>query len=198
MIKTAIIGLAFASLLATTQGEATTVLQYSFSDLVQQAETVVIGTVSAIEAEWDAARELPYTLVTLTTLDILKGESSQTALTLRFLGGPNPDGMILQLAGVPDFSIGDRNVLFVTGNNHYAVPLVGLWQGVYQVVYDPERETETLYTHTMQPLTTLPTASGGLLYDTDPLRTEEAQQTPAEALALETLTDMVEQEMNRD
>ena len=72
----------------------------------------MVGTVSAIEAEYDAARETPFTYVTFTDLDI--GETDQTELTLRFLGGPRPDGTALQIAGVP---VGERNVLFVTDND---------------------------------------------------------------------------------
>ena len=73
---------------------ANTVLEKSFSILVQEAEIIAVGSVSAIAIEWDAAREAPFTLVTFSNLDILKGEAD-TPLTLRFLGGPTPDGSIL-------------------------------------------------------------------------------------------------------
>ena len=187
-------------LLAGSPGYATTVLHQSFPDLVQKAETIVVGTVSTIEAEWDAETETPFILVTFTDLDVLKGDTSQTALTLRFLGGPRPDGTVLQIAGVPHFTVGERNVLFVAGNEHYAVPLVGTWQGVYRVVFDPARDTETVYTHAMQPLTALPTGGGDVLHDeapADPPAHPLQQPAPA-ALSLESMTQAIEQEVTRD
>ena len=150
--------------LLTTASWATTVLRQSFPDLVQKADTIAVGTVSAIAAEWDATTQRPYTLVTFTDLDVRKG-AAQDTLTLRFLGGPDPDGNILTISGVPQFHLGDRMVLFVVGNNHQAIPLVGLWQGLYRVVFDPDRDEEIMYTHDMRPLATLPQQQGGVVYD---------------------------------
>ena len=177
-------------LLVGTPGHATTVLEQSFPDLVQQADTIVVGTVSAIEAEWDATHERPYTFVTFTDLDIRKGPAQDT-LTLRFLGGPDPDGNVLTISGVPDFHLGDRLVLFIAGNEHYAVPLVGLWQGLYRVVFDPDRDEDVLYTSAMQPLTELPTHRGGVVYDA--LSTEV--DAAADPLALDTLLQAIAQEV---
>ena len=177
---------------------ATTVLEKSLADLVQEADTVVVGTVSAIEAEYDAARETPFTYVTFTDLDILKGETDQTELTLRFLGGPRPDGTALQIAGVPQFTVGERNVLFVTDNDHHAVPFVGLWQGVYRVVFDPDRDTDTIYTHDMQPLTALPAGGGNILHDEGHADHQTHALHSAEPLSLESFSQSIEQEVNRD
>ena len=200
MTKSVPILVVLALLCITAPSAATTVLQQSFPDLVQKADTIVVGTVSAIAAEWDAATETPFTLVTFTDLDILKGDPGQTALTLRFLGGPRPDGTTLQIAGVPQFSVGGRNVLFVAGNAHYAIPLVGAWQGVYRVVFDPARDTDVLYTPAMQPLTALPTGGGDVLHDEAPtdLPAHPLRQAAPEALSLESLTQAIEQEVTRD
>ena len=202
MVKTAtaIIGLAVVSLLVSAPSWATTVLEQSFPDLVQKADTIVVGTVSAIESEWNAGTETPFTLVTFTDLDVLKGDHNQTTLSLRFLGGPQPDGTVLQVAGVPTFAVGERNVLFVTGNEHYAVPLVGMWQGVYRVVFDPKRDTDTVYTATMQPLTTLPTDSGRMLHDEDAedQHTHPLRQPAPDPLSLDAFTDAIEREVQHD
>ena len=79
---------------------ATTVLEKSFSSLVQDAEVIAIGTVTAIETEWNAEKKAPFTLVTFSDLEVLKGDESQTEITLHFLGGPTPDGLVMQIAGV--------------------------------------------------------------------------------------------------
>jgi hypothetical protein len=192
------IGFMCSVLLAAAPGPATTVVRQSFADLVQKAETIAVGTVSAMQADWDAAREIPHTRVTFTDLDIRKGDSHQTTLTLQFLGGPIPDGAILQIAGMPTFQLGDRLVVFVAGNNHYAVPLVGLWQGVYRVVVDQDSGTETVYTHAMQPVTAFPTASGGLQHDAPRQSSQAAQQSSVAVMTLGTFLDRIEAEMAHD
>lgn len=197
--KTALlIGFAGVAFLAGGRGQATTVLHQAFPDLVQKAETIVVGTVSTIHTEWDAARETPYTLVTFTDLDVRKGNPHPTALTLQFVGGPAPDSTVLQIAGVPEFHLGDRLVLFVAGNRHYAVPLVGLWQGVYRVVFDQDRATETVYTHAMQPVTTLPTDSGGLQHDEPKEEFQAMQQSSAPAMTLDAFLDRIAEEVGHD
>ena len=164
MKETAIIGLICVSLLVSAPSGATTVLHQSFPALVQQADTIVVGTVAAMTAEWEATRERPYTFITFTDLDVRKGPASET-VTLQMLGGPEPDGNILTLSGVPAFHPGDRFLLFLTGNGPLAVPRVGLGQGAYRVVFDPDRDAAVVYTHTMQPLTALPAKRSGVVFD---------------------------------
>ena len=94
--------------LLASPAQATSVVAKPFSAVVQAAEIIAVGTVTAIAAEWDAAHSRPFTLVTFSTLDVLKGAHTEPELTLRVLGGPHPDGSILQIAGVPQFSLGDR------------------------------------------------------------------------------------------
>ena len=182
--------------LLASPAQATSVVAKPFSAVVQAAEIIAVGTVTTIAAEWDAAHSRPFTLVTFSTLDVLKGAHTEPELTLRVLGGPHPDGSILQIAGVPQFSLGDRLVVFVTGNDHYAVPLVGLWQGVYRVVFDTARGVDTIYSHARQPVTSLPTATGGLLHEDDQL--SSAVQQPAPAMSLETFTAVIAQEVGHD
>ena len=188
------ISLVWGILLVSQPGHTTTVLHHSFADLVQNAETIVVGTVSTIHTEWDAASDTPYTLITVTDLDVRKGNPNRMTLTLQFVGGPTPDGTTLQIIGVPEFQLGDRVVLFIAGNTDQAIPLVGIWQGVYRVVFDAERDEDVLYTHAMQPLAALPDDRGGLVYDSmmAPL---DAAATP---LSLETLLQAIDQEVQHD
>ncbi len=173
---------------------ATTVIAHSFASLVQQAEVIAVGTVTAIESEWDAEHAAPWTLVTFADLEVLKGDANQTALTLHILGGPTPDGPILRIAGVPQFRLGDRRVIFCAGNQQYAVPLVGMWQGVYRVGFDPERGVETVHNHAGQPVTRLPTEAGGILHH-GAARHQESDEPPSAAMPLATFTQLIEQEL---
>ena len=64
-------------LLVARLAGATTVIAHSFSTLVQEVEVIAVGTVTAIETEWDAQQGAPFTLVTFSELTVLKGEGGQ-------------------------------------------------------------------------------------------------------------------------
>lgn len=185
---------------------ATSVLSLSFDSLVEEAEVIAVGTVTAIESAWDGDNNVPHTFVTFSNLEVLKGEADQTELTLRFFGGPTPDGGVAQIAGVPQFTLQERAVIFSVGNNHQAVPLVGIWQGVYRVVYDAERGVDTIRDHAGRPVTALPTEDGeilhdhaedgGILHDHDTSHgvAQAAQmEATSEVLTLSTLIEQVEE-----
>ncbi len=190
--------LALNLLLFPVSAGATSVLALSFASLVQDAEVIAVGTVTAIESAWDGDRNIPHTFVTFSNLTVLKGETDQAELTLRFLGGPTPDGGVMQIAGVPQFTVGERSVIFCAGNNHQAVPLVGVWQGVYRVVFDAERGVDTIRDHAGRPVTTLPTGEGGILHDEALHDTARAAQTGAApgAMTLPTLIQRIGQELD--
>ena len=194
-LMTCLVALALLAPVAT-RAPATTVLATSFPTLVQEADLVVVGTAQAIQQEWDEATETPYTLVTFTDLDLLKGRHRHPALTIRLLGGASPDGTSLQIAGVPSFALGERSILFVTGHGHYAIPFVGLWQGVFRVVRDPGSETETVYTHDMRPLTSLPAGAGELVHDGQSVQT--LRQAAASPVTLEAFAAAVAKEAAHD
>ena len=61
-------------LLVARLAGATTVIAHSFSAPVQEVEGIAVGTVTAIETEWDAQQGAPFTLVTFSELTVLKGE----------------------------------------------------------------------------------------------------------------------------
>ena len=169
---------------------ATTVLEKDFTDLVQEADTIVVGTVTAIATAQE--QETPVTLVTFTDLDVQKGTIEGDEFTVRVLGGTNAAGMTLRIAGVPEFTLGARMVVFVVGNETQAVPFVGLWQGVYRVVTDPDLG-ETVTTHDGRPLTALPQrqSADGLVYDG---HGPHFQAQTGLALSLETFLEAIEEE----
>ena len=136
-----------ALVLGASAAQATTVLRVTFSQVVDGADIIAVGTVSAVTETWDAEQETPFTHVTFSDLEVLKGEIDAGELTLRFLGGPAPDGLTLVVAGMPRFEVRQRAVVFSTGNGLVACPLVGWWQGLYRVVYDAERRDFTVADH---------------------------------------------------
>lgn len=111
------------------------VLPVGFDELVARAELVFVGQVVDRRSVYLSGPDRPIvTDVTFDVLRVLKGSSGlRTKLT--FLGG-TVGGETLVIDGMPQFQIGERDILFV-GDRTAASPLVGFWQGRYRVVRDP-------------------------------------------------------------
>jgi hypothetical protein len=122
---------------------ATSVTEFTFTDLVAQADVIAVGTVTEIREQWDEEKKTPLTLVTFTNLTVVKG-SPGSSFTLEFLGGKMPNGLVMTIPGVPQFAVGEKAVVFCAGNGRDFCPLVGIWQGVLRVVTDPQRGVETV------------------------------------------------------
>ncbi|MGD0949477.1 MAG: hypothetical protein ABSA52_18875 [Candidatus Binatia bacterium] len=136
--------------LATAPARAMVVVKRDFPDLVARSEQIVIGTVTDIHEQLDASGT-PFTLVTFSDLTVLKGDIAAT-LTLRFYGGHAGDAVVA-ISDMPTFTIGERDVLFVAGNNRDVCPLVGVWQGRFYVHLDPTSGTDVVEDSSHQPLT---------------------------------------------
>jgi len=122
---------------------ATSVIEVTFTDLVAQAEVIAVGTVTDISEKWDGEKKAPLTLVTFANLTVVKGSPS-SSFTLEFLGGKMPNGLVMTIPGVPQFTVGEKAVVFCAGNGRDFCPLVGIWQGVLRVATDPQRGIETV------------------------------------------------------
>lgn len=183
--------LLLAVLLLSPLAWATTVLHKDFSDLVHEAEVITVGTVVDIREQWDAEKNAPFTLVTFNNLDVLKGELGDSELTLHFLGGSTPHGKTMWIDGVPRFTPGERTVLFCSGNQHDFCPLVGIWQGVFRVVYD--KGDETVSDHAYTPVTAV---HKGLVQKRGQATTQTTQHKLAQpALPLSHFKQLISQEL---
>jgi hypothetical protein len=129
--------------LSVGTARATSVTEFTFTDLVTQADVIAVGTVTDIRDHWDAEKKAPLTLVTFSNLTVVKG-SPGNSFTLEFLGGKMPDGLVMTIPGVPQFAVGEKALVFCAGNRRDFCPLVGIWQGVLRVMADPQRKTETV------------------------------------------------------
>jgi hypothetical protein len=129
--------------LSVSTARATSVTEFTFTDLVTQAEVIAVGTVTDIRDHWDTEKKAPLTLVTFSHLTVVKG-SPGNSFTLEFLGGKMPNGLVMTIPGVPQFAVGEKAVVFCAGNRRDFCPLVGIWQGVLRVMDDPQRKIETV------------------------------------------------------
>jgi len=128
------------------------VVKRDFPELVARAEQIVVGTVTDIRSGEDDAGA-PMTFVTFSDLTVLKGEVGAT-LTLRFYGGTTGK-FTVHVADMPTFATGERDVLFVAGNNRDVCPLVGVWQGRFRTRIDPASSAEVIDDGEGRPVTGL-------------------------------------------
>ena len=116
---------------------ALSVVPRSFDELVSLADLVVVGTVSSQRSAYDdpVQRRGISTYLTLSDIEVVKGALATDHYVLRIAGG-EVDGRALIYSGLPSLRSGERYVLFIRGNNRDLVPVVGVNQGIYQVVRD--------------------------------------------------------------
>lgn len=141
-----------ALLLGAGTAPAMTVIAPTFDELVNSSDVVLRGVVSQIRTitvptpEGEAIR----TLVTLRVERALKG-APESEVTLSFLGG-KVGRRTLRIVGMPTFTVGERQVLFVSGNGRVICPLYAAGHGRYFVRQDPATGQEYITRNDHAPL----------------------------------------------
>jgi len=128
---------------------ATVVIPPTFEQLVSRSRTILVVETVGQVSEWLGARIVTH--VTFRVLDAWKGERV-AQLVLTFLGG-TVGNRTLRIDGVPAFTPGDRDVLFVDAAGG-ASPLVGFMHGRFPVIRDSVTGTERVLTFDGRPLLT--------------------------------------------
>jgi len=138
--------------LALTNACATTVIPPTFEEMTDRAELVFVGKVVSSRSEWRVVgtNRVIFTLVEFERQEVLKGQAG-ASVTLQFLGGTVGD-TTLEIAGVPKFKSGDREILFVEGNGVQFCPLVGVFHGKFGVRKDEKTGREIVLMHNGKPL----------------------------------------------
>jgi hypothetical protein len=135
------------TLLGTGVANSTTVIAPTFTELVSKANLIFVGQVASVRAIWEPTPQgrAIITIVTFRVEDVWKG--SVGAMTqLEFLGG-TLDGMTLDVVGMPNFTAGQRDVLFVGDTVKTMSPLVGFMHGRFRVERDLASGVDRVRTH---------------------------------------------------
>jgi hypothetical protein len=125
---------------------------FSFEQLIDRAPVIVVATTISRRAEWEyyGASKLIITRVALDIEDTLKGSAPRT-LTIEVVGGTIGDET-LRVSDVPEFHVGDRDVLFLNNAPHAVSPLVGSGQGRFRVLRESSTGTSRMVTAGFAPL----------------------------------------------
>ena len=126
-----------------TPSQALVSIPKNFSQLVDEAEHVLVGTVESLDGVRLDSGTIA-TDITLADLESVKGEHDEETYTVRMLGGTVGDESFV-IAGAPTFQRGWRYLLFVKGNGSVMIPLVGADQGMFSVRRDYATGQEHLY-----------------------------------------------------
>jgi hypothetical protein len=139
----------------------TTIIAPTFQELVARAEQVVVAQVAARRSTWVSSRSgrAIVTDVTFLIERTIKG-SVYTERALEFLGGTVGDDT-LEVDGMPEFRVGDRDVLFIRDSGRPASPIVGFMYGRFRIVRDGVTGVETIRTHDGRPLASLADVGNG-------------------------------------
>ena len=128
------------------------------SDLVFEGEVIGVAYANALDSgvgdshlgEDGKTHGLPHTFVTYRLDEVFTNNHGEETVTLRFAGGVDtesgPDYDILSIAQHPHFDLGDRDILFVKGNEHALCPLDRCSNGRYRVLPGSNGPEGTLYT----------------------------------------------------
>ncbi|MFW2388213.1 MAG: hypothetical protein ACN4G0_07750 [Polyangiales bacterium] len=107
------------------------------------------GTGGSDPDDDDDAGVLPHTFVTYSIIENFTDNHDEPTITLRFMGGVDPesgpDYDIFAVAQAPRFDIGDRDILFVTGNTELACPLDRCSRGRFRILQSPRESAPSVF-----------------------------------------------------
>lgn len=133
-MRSTTVGLALAAwMLGAAPASPSTVVAMSLEQMTDHAQSIFIGRVAGIRADWNAERTRIYTYVTLSVERYLKGGSGSKMETIRLLGGQvGPYRAIV--SGTPPFEVGEDVLLFLAGAGARIPTVLGLSLGKFTIV----------------------------------------------------------------
>jgi Matrixin len=123
---------------------ATTVVPVPEQALIEDAVAIVTGKVILIESYWDAQQEKIFTHISLSIDEILKGEFNTRELVLKQVGGRISD-LYSWVYGSPEFTIGEKVLVFLGRNSDGSLRVAHLFQGKFSIFSDTQSGDEFLY-----------------------------------------------------
>jgi hypothetical protein len=178
---------------------ATSVIPPSFAELVQEADAIYRGRVTAVQPRRveraDGQGSVIKTFVTISVERALKGPPQQE-VTLEFLGGTlGEESMIV--SGMPKFSVGAREFVFVQKNGVQFCPLVALMHGRYRVVRDSATARDHVARDNGIPLMSTAEVELPMTSLPEPVRAATAASSAARALTPEAFETSIRTELDR-
>ena len=137
----------FALLLGNAPAFPTSIVPPTFEELVDGATTIFVGETVSRRSQRLESRDGPLivTLVTFNVVETLKGAPG-LQMTLEFMGGTVGE-LTLVVSGMPQFNVGDKDVVFVGRSTSAVSPLVGFAYGRFRISKDDQTGRESVRTY---------------------------------------------------
>lgn len=175
---------------------ATSVVPPTFAELVREADAIyrgqVVGTQVRRVALPDGNGSLIKTFVTFAVERVLKG-SPTSEVVLEFLGGTLGDES-LEVSGMPKFSAGAREIVFVQRNGVQFCPLVALTHGRYRVAREGGSGREHILRDNGRPLTAVAEVELPMTALPEPVRAAGAASAASLALGRDAFETSIAEE----
>jgi hypothetical protein len=136
LVLRSVAGALLLTLISAFPVPATTVVQMSDTDLAAQAAAVILGRVTALQSHLDAAHGRIFTDVTLAVDEVVAGPRLPATITLRQPGG-RIGGIHAWIDGSPEFTIGERVLVYLRVALDGSLRVLQLYQGKLSVMIDP-------------------------------------------------------------
>lgn len=120
---------------ATLEARATTAVQITMEQQVEQARAICIGTCTRIESRKVGDRVFTY--ITLDVHDVLKGPVAVGRLVIKQAGGEAGD-LGEWISGSPRFDVGRDSLVFLASNGDGAYVVDGLFMGNFYLGTGPD------------------------------------------------------------
>jgi len=112
-------------------------------DLARRAEVIIVGKVTAVRSEWNADRSRINTTVTVSIDQKIKGEESQSSISISTPGG-EVDGIGEWYSHTPKFKIDEEVVVFAEKDQKEKLRISGGDQGKLTVKKDVSSGNKTV------------------------------------------------------
>ena len=124
-----------------TNAEATTMVPLSVEQMVDLSSTVVRGKVTNVWTEPDTTTQSVWTYAQVEVEKVFKGQTTTDILVLEQPGGVWGTAETI-VEGVARFSVGEEGYFFVESLDSGRSVTAGMFQGKYNVIFDPYSRQE--------------------------------------------------------
>jgi len=140
-------------LLCSSALRASSVIPLTFDEIAERAHAIALVETVSVRPDWRTHPQGTH-IVTVVTFKLERGLKGQLAqqFEVEFLGG-RIGSVGMEVDGMPQFTAGDHDVLFLSKNLRSVAPIVGLYQGRFRVTGDRAKGTDQVLTHDGRPFT---------------------------------------------
>jgi len=154
------VAIAFIAFAFAPHANATIVIPLSEEALIEDADAIVTGQVTWIQAGYDHRRAVIFTNISVAVEEVVKGTISVGEIALRQPGGSFGD-LHSWIEGNPHFALGEKVLLFLRTTRDGSVRVAHLYQGKFTVFLDPASGEEYATRETPPGIRTLRNANRG-------------------------------------